>query len=199
MNFQMSEDKVIHLSRCDQFTEAAIRQMFADHHATEVDLVTLSGLPIPLTVKVFLALQQEFFTGEEFRELAIVYAQRAASHHPSVSSNHFVVNALTAYHSQLSLSRTANALSATVSHADMQVSGYRAAVKAMVPPGIPAPAAFAATSAFEAVWCAGFSAAGVACRNAASCAVAAVEKPQADAEYQWVLDTAVAKTKARIP
>lgn len=197
MNFQISADKVVALSRCDQFSEAAIRKMFADHNANEVDLITWSGLEIPLPVKVFIALQDEFFTEEEFRELAIEYAQRAANQHPEVAANHFVTGALAALHSQVSIRRSAGAMALMANHADSMVTGYRAAVLAMVPPGTPSAAALPVNAAYEAVWCATFHHAAISCRNAASCAVAAVPKPQADAELQWILDTAVAKAKAR--
>lgn len=197
MNFQISADKVVELSHCDQFSEAAIRKMFADHNATEVDLVTWSGLEIPLPVKVFIALQDDFFTEEEFRELAVAYAQRAASQHPEVAANHFVMGAIAALHSQLSVRRSPGAMALMATHADSMVTGYRAAVYAMVPSGTPSAATLPVNAAYEAVWCATFHHAGISCRNAASCAVAAVPKAQADAELQWVLDTAVAKTKAR--
>jgi len=200
MSFTMSADKVVLFSRCDQFPETTIRKMFADHKADAVDLPTLAGLDIPLPVKVFLGLQDDFFTAEEFRDLAIAFAQRAANNHPTVATNHFVISALAAYTNQVSINRTTDA-AAVGSHAALQVAGYRAAVKAMADHKTDQSNTLATsqetTAAIEAVWCAGYEAAGIACRNAASCAVAAVEKPLADAEYQWVLDTAVAKTKAR--
>ena len=52
-------------------------------------------------------------------------------------------------------------------------------------------------AAYEAVWFAGYESQGIACRNAASCAVASVAKPQADGVLQWILDNAVAVTQAR--
>ncbi|WP_338523788.1 hypothetical protein NUH87_29425 [Pseudomonas batumici] len=198
MSYTMSVDRVIQLSRCDDFPEATIRQMFAAHKATELPLPVLATLEIPLSVKVFLALQDEFFSPEEFRELAVQFAKRAAAHDTAVAGNHFVTSALAAYDQLLTQSR-AKAVQGVLAKAAMQVSGYRAAVKAMIQPdanGGVKPA-LQAVAAYEAVWFAGYETNGIACRNAASCAVAAVPKPQADAELQWVLKEAVDKTLAR--
>ncbi|GAB7529258.1 hypothetical protein PS3A_16670 [Pseudomonas sp. 3A(2025)] len=199
MTYTMSVERVIQLSRCDDFPEDKIRQMFAAHHATELPLPVLATLPIPLSVKVFLALQDEFFSAEEFRELAIDFARRAASHSTEVSGNHFVASALSAYDHQFVQNRSNALQGPQAAAAAMQVSGYRAAVKAMIHPDANGGATPGqqVVAAFESVWFAGYDTQGIACRNSASCAVAAVQKPQADAELEWVLNAAVAKTQAR--
>ncbi|WP_409284789.1 hypothetical protein [Pseudomonas protegens] len=207
MSYTMSVDRVIQLARCDDFPEAKIREMFAQHHATELPLDVLATLPIPLPVKVYLALQDEFFSDAEFRELALAFAKYAASSDPAVESNHFVSSAINAYQQALvetrSLARGV-ALNATTRQ---QVEGYRGAVKALMEPLAQAlrssksstnsGAPLHTVAAYEAVWFAGYEHLGIACRNAASCAVAAVPKAQADAALQWVLDNAVAVTQAR--
>lgn len=210
MSYTMSVDRVIQLARCDDFPEAKIREMFAQHNATELPLEFLATLPIPLPVKVYLALQDEFFSEEEFRELSLAFAKRAASSHPAVESNHFVSSVISAYEQALVQTRSPGHGVALHANIRQQVEGYRGAVKALLGPltqalrnsnsnlnsnsnGTP----LHTVAAYEAVWFAGYEHCGIACRNAASCAVAAVPKVEADAALQYVLDNALAVTQAR--
>lgn len=204
MSYTMSVDRVIQLARCDDFPEAKIREMFAQYNATELPLEILATLPIPLPVKVYLALQDEFFSEAEFRELSLAFAKHAASSDPAVQSNHFVSSTISAYEQALVETRSLAhgvALNASIRQ---QVEGYRGAVKALMEPltqalrsGNGSGAPLHTIAAYEAVWFAGYEHHGIACRNAASCAVAAVPKEQADAALQWVLDSAVAVTQSR--
>ncbi|MCE5993835.1 hypothetical protein SE916_11645 [Pseudomonas sp. 5FOS] len=203
MSYTMSVDRVIQLARCDDFPEAKIREMFAQYSATELPLEILATLPIPLPVKVYLALQDEFFSETEFRELSLAFAKHAASSDPVVGSNHFVSSTINAYEQALVETRSLPRGVALNANIRQQVEGYRGAVKALMEPlsqglrsgssGTP----LHTVAAYEAVWFAGYEHYGIACRNAASCAVAAVPKVEADAALQWVLDNAVAVTKAR--
>ncbi|ROM24225.1 hypothetical protein BK644_19340 [Pseudomonas protegens] len=198
----MSVDRVVQLARCDDFPEAKIREMFAQYSATELPLEILATLPIPLPVKVFLALQDEFFSEAEFCQLSLAFAKHAASSDPAVESNHFVSSVISAYEQALLETRSLARGVALNANTRQQVEGYRGAVKALMEPltqalrsGSGAP--LHTVAAYEAVWFAGYEHYGIACRNAASCAVAAVPKVEADAAQQWVLDNAVAVTQAR--
>ncbi|AZC31108.1 hypothetical protein PUP68_16815 [Pseudomonas chlororaphis] len=204
MSYTMSVDRVIQLARCDDFPEAKIREMFAQYNATELPLEILATLPIPLPVKVFLALQDEFFSEAEFRELSLAFAKHAASSDPAVESNHFVSSVISAYEQALLETRSLARGVALNANTRQQVEGYRGAVKALMEPltqalrsGSGNGAPLHTVAAYEAVWFAGYEHYGIACRNAASCAVAAVPKVEADAALQWVLDNAVAVTQAR--
>lgn len=202
MSYTMSVDRVIQLARCNDFPEATIRQMFAEYNATELPLPVLATLPIPLPVKVFLGLQDEFFTAQEFRELALAFAKRATQDNPKVESDFFVGKTLEAYEHVVQATR-ALTLNATLdSQLTQLVTGYRGAVKALMEPLSKAlknteTDVLKTVAAYEAVWFAGYESQGIACRNAASCAVASVAKPQADGVLQWILDNAVAVTQAR--
>lgn len=202
MSYTMSVDRVIQLARCNDFPEATIRQMFAEYNATELPLPVLATLPIPLPVKVFLGLQDEFFTAQEFRELALAFAKRATQDNPKVESDFFVGKTLEAYEHVVQAIR-APTLNATLdSQLTQLVTGYRGAVKALMEPLSKAlknteTDVLKTVAAYEAVWFAGYESQGIACRNAASCAVASVAKPQADGVLQWILDNAVAVTQAR--
>ncbi|MGE8407436.1 MAG: hypothetical protein ACN6QH_10395 [Pseudomonas sp.] len=202
MSYTMSVDRVIQLARCNDFPEATIRQMFAEYNATELPLPVLATLPIPLPVKVFLGLQDEFFTAQEFRELALAFAKRATQDNPKVESDFFVGKTLEAYEHVVQATR-APTLNATLdSQLTQLVTGYRGAVKALMEPLSKAlknteTDVLKTVAAYEAVWFAGYESQGIACRNAASCAVASVAKPQADGVLQWILDNAVAVTQAR--
>jgi len=202
MSYTMSVDRVVQLARCDDFPEAKIREMFAQYSATELPLEILATLPIPLPVKVFLALQDEFFSEAEFCQLSLAFAKHAASSDPAVESNHFVSSVISAYEQALLETRSLARGVALNANTRQQVEGYRGAVKALMEPltkalrsGSGAP--LHTVAAYEAVWFAGYEHYGIACRNAASCAVAAVPKVEADAAQQWVLDNAVAVTQAR--
>ncbi|NBF01930.1 hypothetical protein GV819_06465 [Pseudomonas sp. Fl5BN2] len=202
MSYTMSVDRVIQLARCDDFPEAKIREMFAQYNATELPLEILATLPIPLPVKVFLALQDEFFSEAEFRELSLAFAKHAASSDPAVESNHFVSSVISAYEQALLETRSLARGVALNANTRQQVEGYRGAVKALMEPMTQAlrsgnGAPLNTVAAYEAVWFAGYEHYGIACRNAASCSVAAVPKVKADAALQWVLDNAVAVTQAR--
>lgn len=202
MSYTMSVDRVIELARCDDFPEATIRQMFADHNATELPLPVLATLPIPLSVKVFLGLQDEFFEPAEFRELAVEFAKRSVQENPKAQSDFFVGKVLEAYQQVVQASRTLQVGAALDAQLTQLVTGYRGAIKALTEPLNKAlqsdsSAQVTLVAAYEAVWFAGYESQGIACRNAASCAVASVAKPEADGVLQWVLDTAVALTQAR--
>lgn len=204
MSYTMSVDRVIQLARCDDFPEAKIREMFAQYSATELPLQILATLPIPLPVRVYLALQDEFFSEPEFRELSLAFAKHAASNNPEVESNHFVSSAISAYEQALLETRNlAHGVALNV-NVRQQVEGYRGAVKALMEPltqvlrsGNASGEPLHTVAAYESVWFAGYEHPGIACRNAASCAVAAVPKAAADGVLQWVLDNAVAVTQAR--
>ncbi|SCZ54098.1 MULTISPECIES: hypothetical protein [Pseudomonas] len=204
MSYTMSVDRVVQLARCDDFPEAKIREMFAQYSATELPLEILATLPIPLPVKVFLALQDEFFSEAEFCQLSLAFAKHAASSDPAVESNHFVSSVISAYEQALLETRSLARGVALNANTRQQVEGYRGAVKALMEPltqalrsGSGNGAPLHTVAAYEAVWFAGYEHYGIACRNAASCAVAAVPKVEADAAQQWVLDNAVAVTQAR--
>lgn len=202
MSYTMSVDRVIQLARCDDFPEATIRQMFADHNATELPLDVLATLPIPLSVKVFLGLQDEFFSTEEFRELAVAFAKRAATENPAVDNDYFVGKTLEVYEQAVQATRTLKLGAALDAQLSQLLTGYRGAIKALTEPLSRAlqnnsGEQLQTIAAYEAVWFAGYESQGIACRNAASCAVASVPKPDADGVLQWVLDNAVAVTQAR--
>lgn len=202
MSYTMSVDRVIQLARCDDFPEATIRQMFADHNATELPLPVLATLPIPLSVKVFLGLQDEFFEDGEFRELAVAFAKRAVQENPKAESDYFVGKVLEAYEHVVQATRTLKSGAALDSQLSQLVTGYRGAIKALTEPLDQAVksgsvAQVTLVAAYEAVWFAGYESHGIACRNAASCAVASVPKPEADGVLQWALDNAVSVTEAR--